>query len=263
MADKYTSQMALVLDEPIEDLGTVVQAAVSAGDIDRAGPVRGQASEAQEVHWGGRMQRAVVRRVDEPDRAVLRVEAYIGGEGMTRGMARQAELLQALARQLRGRVTSVLDLETQREHDLGWVARIAVGGAERDDAIVVRDEGPGTFWVHSFGAARFDVPDLELYGLPRAAVRAGVAAIPHLHDQLLAGGLGAHLTLPSGEAVYLVPVTEAWQHLPLDWPGIGRAGSDRGPGLDGPRATLSLLHKARFGRYRRDFAGVVSALSRA
>ncbi|HEX9765756.1 MAG TPA: hypothetical protein VGA36_03265 [Nitriliruptorales bacterium] len=260
MADKYTSQMALVLDQPADDVAKVVAAAIAAGDIDRAGAVRGAGSEAQEVHWGGRMQRAVVRLVDDEDRPLLRVEAYIGGEGLTTGMSRQAQLLQALARQLRGRVRAVADLETGVDHDEGWLAHVAAGGAEHRDAIVVRSDGPGTFWVHSHGAARFDVPDLELYGLPRSAVDAAAAAIPAVHGQLLAGGLAANLALPSGEAVYLVPVTDAWQQLPLDWPGIGRAGSDRGVGLDGPRATLSLLHRPRFGRYRRDFRGVIQAL---
>lgn len=259
MADKYTSQMALLLDAPLEDVEPIVRKAIEHGDIDRAGPVRGEGSEAQEVHWGGRMQRAVVRRVDS-DRPLLRVEAYIGGEGVSAGMRRQAQLLQALARQLRGRITGVIDLATGVEHDEAWLARTAIGGAELGDAIAVRTEGVGTHWVRTHGAARFDVPDLELYGLPAGAVAAAEAALPDVVGQLLAGGLGADLSLPSGEPVYLVPVTEAWGHLPLDWPGIGRAGTDRGEGLDGPRATLSIRHRPRLGRYRRDFKGVIEAL---
>lgn len=259
MADKYTSQMALVLDEPLDNVEPVITAAIEHGDIDRAGPIRGQGSEAQEVHWGGRMQRAVVRSVDD-GQPLLRVEAYIGGEGVTAGMRRQAQLLQGLARQLRGRVAGVVDLATGLDHDEAWLARTAIGGAELRDAVVVRSEGVGTHWVRTHGAARFDVTDLELYGLPAAAVEAAEDALRSVIGQLLAGGLAADLSLPGGEPVYLVPVTEAWQHLPLDWPGIGRAGTDRGEGLDGPRATLSLRHKPRFGRYRRDFKGVIEAL---
>ena len=259
MADKYTSRIALVLDRQVDDLPALVHAAIERGDIDRSSPVREQDDDALQVHWGGRMQRAVVRRIAE-DRPMLRVEAYIGGEGVTAGMRRQAQLLQALARQLSGRIRAVADLETGEDHDEAWLARMAIGGGKRDDAIVVRSEGPGTHWVRTHGAARFDVPDLELYGLPRAAVPAAEAALPLVLDTLLAAGLAADLALPSGEPVYLVPVTEAWQHLPLDWPGVGRAGQDRGVGLDGPRATLSLLHKPRFGRYRRDFKGVIQAL---
>ena len=36
-------------------------------------------------------------------------------------------------------------------------------------------EGEGTWWVHTHGAARFDVPDLELYGLARAQTAAATA----------------------------------------------------------------------------------------
>ena len=112
----------------------------------------------------------------------------------------------------------------------------------------------------TFGAGRLDVPDLELYGLAKAQVPAAVDAVRHVHDQLLDRGLKAELSLPTGEPVYLVPVLEAWQHLSPDWPGVGRAGQDRGPGLDGPRATLSILKQARFGRYKKDFSGVLKAL---
>jgi hypothetical protein len=75
--------------------------------------------------------------------------------------------------------------------------------------------------------------------------------------------LQASLSLPDGTPVYLVPVLEAWQHVSLDWPGVGRAGQERGPGLDGPRASLSVLRRPRFGRYRRDLAGVVRRLGHA
>lgn len=262
MADRYTSLVALVLDEMVDDVGAVVKAAGAAGDIDRAAPVR-DGAEAQEVHWGGRMQKAVVRRVvDEQDgRPLLRVEAYIGDQGIKEGLRRQAQLLQALARQLRGRVEGVRDLSALVDHDVAWMNRVAIGAVEVDDAIVVRSEGEGIHWVHTHGAARFDIPDLELYGLTRAQVPAAEAALRHVHEQILRRGLRSDLTLPTGEAVYLVPVLEAWQHLDLDWPGVGRAGQDRGPGLDGPRATLSILHKPRFGRYRKDLRGVLAALA--
>ena len=260
MADKYTSKIALVLEGPVH-VGEVVEAAVEAGDIDRASPVRGEAAEAQEVHWGGRMQRAVVRRlVDGDDRALLRTEAYIGDDGPTKGMQRQASLLQALSRQVRGHVLGVRDLSARVERDEAWMNRVAVGAVERSDAIVLDHDGEGTYWVHSHGAARFDVPDLELYGLAKAELPAADDALRHVHDQLLDRGLKTDLELPSGEPVYLVPVLEAWQHLPLDWPGVGKAGEERGPGLQGPRATLSIRHKPRLGRYRVDLEGVVEAL---
>ena len=263
MADKYFSRIALVLDSPVEDVGEVVQAAGRAGDIDRAAPVRGQSSEAQEVHWGGRMQKAVIRRVRDEDgdgAPLLRTETYVGGDGVSNGMTRQATLLQALARQLRGRVTGVRDLSARIERDVAWMNRIAIGAVELDDAIVVRSEGEGVWWTHTHGAARFDVPDLELYGVPKAKIPAAQDALRHLHTQLLDKGLKAALTLPDGEPVYLVPVLDAWQHLSLDWPGVGKAGEDRGPHLVGPRATVSILHKPRLGRYRKDFEGVIDAL---
>ncbi|MBY5164428.1 hypothetical protein [Salsipaludibacter albus] len=259
MADRYTSRIALVVDAPVH-VGDVVQAAIAAGDIDRSRPVR-DVAEAAEVNWGGRMAKAVVRRLAEDGRDLVRVEAYIGGDGVVNGLQRQAQLLQGLARQLRGSVEGVVDLSARTDRDMAWVNRVAIGAVDRDDAIVVVDEGEGTHWVFSHGAARFDVPDLELYGLDRGQLAGADEVIGHLHDQLLARGLKrADLALPSGTPVYLVPVLEAWKDLPMDWPGIGRAGEDRGPGLDGPRATLSVMHKPRFGRYRTDFAGVLAEL---
>lgn len=264
MADKYTSQIALVLDRQVDDVGEVVAAATRAGDVDRHAPVR-DGTEAHEVNWGGRMAKAVVRRlVDASDGAhLLRTEAYIGDDGLVNGLQRQAQLLQGLARQLTGRVTGLRDLSAMADHDVAWMNRLAIGAVEREDAIEVVDAGQGTHWVHTFGAARLDVPDLELYGLARARVPAAMAAVRHVHDQLLAGGLTADLSLPGGEPVYLVPVLEAWQHVSLDWPGVGRAGQERGPGLDGPRATLSLLAGKRFGRHKRDLRGVLEALPAA
>jgi hypothetical protein len=263
VADQYTSRIALVLDGPVADLGELIQAAGRAKDLDRGAPVRGSENEAFEVHWGGRMQKAVVRRLVEDGDPLLRVEAYIGADGLKEGMRRQALLLQALARQLRGRVRGVRDLSAATDRDEAWLNRLAIGVVGVDDVIVRKAEGEGTWWVRSHGAARLDVPDLELYGLSRAQVPDAEAAIAHLHDQLLRGGIKADLSLPDGTAVYLVPVLEAWNHVPLDWPGVGRAGQNRGPGLDGPRASLSILRPPRFGRYKRDLAGVLDHLPSA
>ncbi|MFP4634750.1 MAG: hypothetical protein ACLFRD_02720 [Nitriliruptoraceae bacterium] len=265
MADRYTSKIALVLDEPVDDVGELVAAARRAGDLDRAAPVGNEGHLAQEVHWGGRMQTAVVRQLDDAEDAavLLRTEAYIGNDGLTTGLQRQAKLLQALSRQLKGHVDSIRDLSALTERDAAWVNRLAIGAVERDDAIVTVVDGEGTRWVRTHGAARFDVPDLELYGLTRAQVPAAEAALAHVHDQLLRGGLTAQLSLPDGTPVYLVPVLEAWQHVPLDWPGVGRAGQERGPGLDGPRASLSVRHRPRFGRFRKDLTGVLERLEAA
>jgi hypothetical protein len=265
VAEKYTSRTALVLDAPIVDVGEVVQTAGRAGDVDRGAPVRGSDGAAYEVHWGGRMQTAVVRGVtDERDGApLLRVETYLGNDGLTDGMRRQAQLLQALSRQLRGRVRGVRDLSAETDRDEAWMNRLAVGAVSRDDAIVTVAEGEGTWWVRTHGAARFDVPDLELYGLSRAQVPGAEEVVTHVQDQLLRHGLKRPPTLPDGTTVYLVPVLEAWTLVPMDWPGVGRAGQQRGDGLDGPRATLSVLHKPRFGRYRKDLSGVLDRLPRA
>lgn len=263
MADKYTSRIALVLESPVEDVGEVVGAAVKAGDVDRQAPV-GDGLQAQEVNWGGRMAKAVIRQVTDDDGSpLLRTEAYIGNEGLVQGLTRQAQLVQGLSRQLSGRVTGIRDLSAMAEHDVAWINRMAIGAVEHHDAIHTVDAGPGTHWVHTHGAARLDIPDIELYGLARAQVPAGEEAIAHVQAALLARGLKTDLALPTGEPVYLVPVLESWQHLPQDWPGVGRAGQDRGPGLDGPRATLSILHRPRLGRYRKDFKGVVDALPTA
>lgn len=320
MPERYTSRVALVLDRGLEDVGAVVGEAVEAGDLDRAAPVRDRGRDAQHVYWGGRMQRAVVRRVaDEEDAApLLRTECYIGGEGLREGLRRQAELTLALARRLPGRVRGVRDLSARVDRDRAWLDRVAGGRAGLGDAVVVRaasdvvgstvvagasggvrDEAVGqpaapaeaggaggagaisdvagvrgaegaagegeagdggVWWLRTHGAARLDVPDLELYGLARAQLEAATAALGRAHRRLLEGGLTADLSLPDGTPVYLVPVREAWGALPLDWPGVGRAGQNRGPGLTGPRATLSVLHPPRFGRYRTDLEGVLERL---
>ncbi|MCC5947643.1 MAG: hypothetical protein JJT89_04230 [Nitriliruptoraceae bacterium] len=265
MAERYTSQIALILDRPVDDVAEVVRAAGQVKDIDRAAPIRDEGAQAQEVHWGGRMQKAVVRHViDEDDAPLLRTETYLGGEGLVNGMQRQAKLLQALARQLKGRIVGVRDLATRTDQDAAWMNRLAIGAVATEDAIVTRVDGEGTRWVRTHGAARFDVPDLELYGLHAGQVDPATETVAHVHEQLLRHGLGTQdLRLPDGTPVYLVPVLEAWQHVPLDWPGVGRAGLDRGPGLDGPRATLSVRHKPRLGRFKKDLQGVLDTLVRA
>jgi hypothetical protein len=261
VADRYTSRIGLLLEQPVADVGEIVAAARAAKDVDRASPVRGDGAVAQEVHWGGRMQRAVVRQVtDEDGAALLRAEAYIGADGLVVGLQRQAQLLQGLARQLKGQVVGVRDGSALTDRDLAWLHRVAIGAVASDDAVVAKADGEGTRWVHTHGAARFDVPDLELYGLNAAQVEPGIDALARVHDQLLRGGLATPLSLADGTPLRLVPVLDGWQHLPLDWPGVGRAGKDRGPGLDGPRATLSVLHKPRLGRYRTDLDGVLRAL---
>ncbi|MGH3441551.1 MAG: hypothetical protein ACRDUY_05815 [Nitriliruptorales bacterium] len=259
MVDRYTSFVALALDRPVADVGAVVAAAARGTVVDRHAPV-GDAQEAQEVYWGGRMQKAIVRRVEsEHARPMLRVETYIGGEGPRQGLRRQAQLVAALADVVTESIEDVLDLSAAATRDLAWLGRVAGGDVALDDVISAHAEGDVKRWVHTHGAARLDVPDLELYGVPATKVGGAADALQHVHAQLLSGGLKAALSLQQGTAVHLVPVLEAWQTLPLDWPGIARAGENR-PGHGGPRATLSVLHKRRFGRYRRDYEGVLDRL---
>jgi hypothetical protein len=264
MAEHLPSRLALVLDHPLDDLAALIARARSAGGIDRASPLAGGSSQAWEVHWGGRMQRAVVRALDDEDGvALLRTEATIGADGLAGGMTRHGHLLEALAHALEGpEVTGVRDLSARTTHDAAWLARVARGAVELDDGVrsVVAGEGP-VRWIHTHGAARFGVPDLELYDLSDGAV------VVHARDvlravmqQLLDGGIAALLTLPGGPRVRLIPVLEAWPRLPLELPGVGRAGVDRGPGLDGPRATLSIHHRPRLGRHRLDLDGVIGWL---
>lgn len=264
VADKYTSRLAAVLDRPVADVQALVGAAGAAGDVDRGAPVSNEGALAMEVHWSGRMQRAVVRATeDDSGRPVLRTETYIGDQGPREGLKRQALLLQGLLRHLDAvEVTAVRDLDAMVDHELAWLHRTAVAGGSLEDAVDAKVDGEGVRWIHTHGAARFDVPDLELYGLSAGQVEPGTAALRHVHEQLLSSGLRADLTLPGGEPVYLVPVLEAWREksVSLDWPGVGRQGKERGAGLDGPRATLSLLHPPRFGRYRTDLTGVLGTL---
>jgi hypothetical protein len=100
----------------------------------------------------------------------------------------------------------------------------------------------------------------KLYGVPAGATEAAVAVLDRVVGQLVAGGLDAPLALPDGTPLRLVPVLEVWPGLPASWPGLGRAGVDRGPGLDGPRATLSVLRRPRLGRHRLDLEGVRDSL---
>lgn len=255
MADRYTSKMGVAVAAHPSNLESVLGALVADGLLDRAVPVAGSDGEACEVAWGGRMQRAVVRNVTEDGVLLVRVEAYIGQDGFPAGFRRQAQLLDAIASAIKP-VVAVHDLAARTVHDVAWLERIKSGQIMLDDAIVTKVEGTGVRWAATYGAARFGVPDLELYGLTRDEVEPATAVLSHLHQQLLARGIQGTLTLPTGEPCYLVPVRDAWMKLPLDWPGIGRAGQVRGPGLDGPRASVSLLHPKRFGRYRQDFAGV-------
>jgi hypothetical protein len=268
MSRVRTSHIALVLDRPVDDVAAVVSAARAAGGVDRAAARHGDGRSAQDVHWGGRMQRGVVRSSDVDDGPLLVTDVDIAGDGFVEGLSRQAQLVAALARALPGRVLGVRDLSARVDRDEAWLVRVAAGVVEGSDVIVARVGGsthdaPGTptgtttvDWVLTHGAARLGVPDLELYGVPRDATEAAMRELARVAAQLAVGGIGAPLSLSDRTPVRLVPVLEVWSSLPAAWPGPGRAGVDRGPGLDGPRATLSVLHRPRLGRHRLDLAGV-------
>jgi len=270
MSGGRASRIALVLGAPLDDVGTLVAAARAAGGIDRAAPRSGDGSAAQEVAWGGRLQRAVVRSGEDDGAPVLIIEADIVADGLVDGLARHAALVEALLRALPAAVRTahveVRDLSARAVRDEAWIARVAEGRVTAPDGVGATvgasAAGPrGVGWVLTHGAARFGVPDLELYGVPAAGERAASDALEHVAGQLLAGGIGATLTLPDATPVRLVPVLEVWPGLPAGWPGTGRAGVDRGPGLDGPRATLSVLHRPRLGRHRLDLDGVRERLA--
>ena len=251
------SLIALLLDRPVDDVGGVVADARTSGGIDRAAPHVGDGRAAQDVHWGGRMQRAVVRALEEDGLPMLRTDLAIASDGPVEGLSRQAALLAALARVLPGRVRGVRDISARVDRDEAWLTRIAAGVVDVPDAIdVVVGEAGDVGWVLTHGAARLGVPDLELYGVPADRVDIARAELWHVAGQLAVGGLAAPLALSDGTPLRLVPVLEVWSSLPASWPGLGRAGVDRGPGLDGPRATLSVLHRARLGRHRLDLDGV-------
>lgn len=275
MSGARPSAIALVLDRRVEHVGAVVADARAGGGIDRATPRHGDGAEAQDVHWGGRMQRAVVRTVEEGAAPMLLTEVGIAGDGFADGLARQAALLLALARALPGRVRAVRDLSARIDRDEAWLTRVAAGVVGTSDAVVavrgdaavggaphVGGDRNGREWVLTHGAARLGVPDLELYGIANGASDAALAELEHVAGLLAYGGIGTPLALRDGTAVRLVPVLEVWSTLPAAWPGPGRAGVDRGPGLDGPRATLSVLHRPRLGRHRLDLDGVRERLER-
>jgi hypothetical protein len=266
MSGGRRSRIALVLDRPVDDVGAVVAVARAAGGIDRATPRAGDGTAAQEVAWGGRLQRAVVHAAQDDGSPVLISEVDIVADGLVEGLARHAALVAALAAALPDRVREVRDLSARVVRDEGWLARVATGRLVATDGVRATvgaaAEGPrGVGWVLTHGAARFGLPDLELYGVVAGSETAAATALEHVAAQLLRGGIGAALSLPDATPLRLVPVLEVWPGLPVGWPGTGRAGVDRGPGLDGPRATLSVLHRARFGRYRLDLDGVLSHLS--
>ncbi len=266
MPEQPSSLVALRLTAPVTDVAALLSAARAAGAGDRTAPLLGGA-EAAEAHWGGRIQRAVVRTlVDEDGAHLLRTEVAVAADGLVAGAVRQAFLLQALVAPVRAAgpdVAGVRDLSARVDRELGWLDRLATGGVVRADvvtSVVEPAAGRRPGWIRTHGAARFGVPDLELYGLPPGAEVTAEVVLGHVHDALLAGGMAAPLALPDGTPVRLVPVLEAWARLPMDWPGLGRAGATRGPGLDGPRATLSVLHRPRLGRHRLDLAGVIARL---
>ena len=264
MSGARPSLLALILDRPVEDVAEVVAAARAAGGIDRASAHRADGTLAQDMHWGGRMQRAVVRAIDDAGTPLLRAEVVIASDGLAEGLSRQVALLAALARALPGRVRGVRDLSARVDRDEIWMTRVSAGVVEVGDAVVsvVGAQAPPAGWILTHGAARFGVPDLELYGVPAGAAEAAVAALDRVAGQLVAGGLDAPLSLPDGTPLRLVPVLEVWPGLPAAWPGLGCAGVDRGPGLDGPRATLSVLRRPRLGRHRLDLEGVRDRLER-
>jgi len=260
-----SSRIALVLDRPVDDVGTVVADARATGGIDRASPRTGDGSTVQEVAWGGRLQRAIVRSAEEDGAALLITETDIVADGLVEGLMRHAGLVEALSRALPGRVKGVRDLSARAVRDEAWLMRVAHGEPQAADGVSVilgaSSEGPREVgWALTHGAARFGVPDLELYGVPSGREDAALAVLMRVVEQLLAGGISAQLSLPDATPLRLVPVLEIWSSMPTSWPGTGRAGVDRGPGLDGPRATLSVLHRPRFGRHRLDLDGVRKGL---
>lgn len=263
MSGARPSLLALMLDRPVADVAEVVAAARAAGGIDRASMHLTDGTLAQEVHWGGRMQRAVVRAIDDAGTPLLRTEVVIASDGLAEGISRQVALLAALAHALPGRVLGVRDLSARVDRDEAWMKRVNAGVVAVGDAVVsiAGVQTPSAGWVLTHGAARFGVPDLELYGVPASAAEPAVAVLDRVAGQLVAGGLDAPLSLPDGTPLRLVPVLEVWPGLPASWPGLGRAGVDRGPGLDGPRATLSVLRRPRLGRHRLDLEGVRDRLA--
>jgi hypothetical protein len=266
MSRSRPSRIALALDAPVDDLGTVVAAARARGGIERATPRTGDGSTAQDVAWGGRLQRALVRTGEDRGAPVVLTEVELTADGLVEGLSRHAALVDAIADVLEERVLEIRDLSSRTVRDRRWLTRVAAGEVHASDGVTAevgaRPEGErGVGWVLTHGAARFGLPDLELYGVGAGRMTAAASALERVAAQLLAGGIGAALSLADGTPLRLVPVLEVWPGLPAAWPGTGRAGVDRGPGLDGPRATLSVLHRPRFGRYRLDLDGVRERLA--
>jgi len=266
------SRLDLVFEGPVPDLVELVAAVRAAGGIDRASSRGVDPSRAQEVLWGGRMQRALVQVIDTSDASAptqgiplgrLRVEADLSADGFVDGLARHASLVLSLADALGSAVVDFDDRSARLRRDRGWLERVAAEGARPEDvtSTVEQVSAAGVGWLATHGAARFAVPDLELYGLTAAALPGARRALVRVQAQLLSDGLAAPLSLADGTPLRLVPVLEVWGLMPLGWPGVGRAGVDRGEGLDGPRATLSVLHRARFGRHRLDLEGVRARLA--
>lgn len=258
MPDAPPSRLALALTEGVA-LDALVGEALAARAIDRAAPLAADPGSAHEVHWGGRMQRAVLRvQPDDhdPDRRLLVVATLVAGEGWRRGLAHQARLVGALADVLGAGSRGVRDLSARTARDDDWLAAAAEGTSAPADVVGLVSEGDRLRWIATHGAARFGVPDLELYGVPADRQQRGEAAILAVLGRLLDGGLGADIATPDGRPLRLVPVLEVWPRLDPTWPGVGRIGRVRGPGLDGPRATLSVVRRTRFGRLPLDLAGV-------
>ena len=157
MSGARPSLLALVLDRPVEDVAEVVAAARAAGGIDRASAHRADGTLAQDVHWGGRMQRAVVRAIDEAGTPLLRTEVAIASDGLAEGLSRQVALLAALAQALPGRVRRVRDLSARVDRDEAWMTRVSAGVVEVGDAVVsiIGAQAPPAGWVLTHGAARF------------------------------------------------------------------------------------------------------------
>jgi hypothetical protein len=265
MSGGRRSRIALVVDRPVDDVGEVVATARVTGGIDRASPRSSDGREAQEVAWGGRLQRALVHATIEDGDPAIVAEVDLVADGLVEGLARHAALVVALFDALPGRVREIRDLSARTVRDEAWMTRVAQGDVQATDGVhaVVAEPPVGREpgWVLTHGAARFGVPDLELYGVAAGTERAAVVVLEHVIARLLRDGIGAPIVLPDATPVRLVPVLEVWPGLPASWPGTGRAGVDRGPGLDGPRATLSVLHRPRFGRYRLDLDGVRERLA--
>ena len=231
MSGARPSLLALILDRPVEDVAEVVAAARAAGGIDRASAHRADGTLAQDVHWGGRMQRAVVRAIDEAGTPLLRTEVAIASDGLAEGLSRQVALLAALAQALPGRVRRVRDLSARVDRDEAWMTRVSAGVVEVGDAVVsiIGAQAPPAGWVLTHGAARFGVPDLELYGVPAGAAEAAVVVLDRVAGQLVAGGARCTTVAPRRHGAAARPGARG-----VAWPARRLAGSRARRG--GPRS---------------------------